>query len=259
MASGSVAILRRMARRSVASAVRTVEAHATSVRRLNGDRSYVRHRWIYGSQGGWAHPHRGPEASGVSRLRLGRHRARRRRGRLVPREAGREARQSPDGHRRPHPPRRDRSRPYPVGDPWPPERPERPPPPGLHRRDHGHPQRDHRELPGAARRARGARPHADVRDRYRGDRPPDRGGVHGRSRRRGPRRPSPDRGGLRDRRDASRRGRTGSSVPARTCRSSWVLPTARASSPRMWRRSWPTRTGSSSSRRATSPISDRGA
>ena len=37
------------------------------------------------------------------------------------------------------------------------------------------------------------------------------------------------------------------------------LPTARASSPRMWRRSWPTRTGSSSSRRATSPISDRGA
>ena len=34
-----------------------------------------------------------------------------------------------------------------------PERPERPPAPGLHRRDHGHPQRDHRELPGAPRRA----------------------------------------------------------------------------------------------------------
>ena len=58
------------------------------------------------------------------------------------------------------PARRDRARPHPLGDPRPPERPERPSPPGLHRRDHGHPQRDHRELPRAARRARGARPHA---------------------------------------------------------------------------------------------------
>ena len=61
------------------------------------------------------------------------------------------------------------------------------PAPGLHRRDHGHPQRDHRELPRAARRARGARPHPDLGDRHRGDRPPRRGGLRGRPRRRRPR------------------------------------------------------------------------
>ena len=56
------------------------------------------------------------------------------------------------------PARRDRPRPHALGDPRPAERPQRPSAPGLHGRDHGHPQRDHRELPRAPRRARGARP-----------------------------------------------------------------------------------------------------
>ena len=110
-------------------------------------------------------------------------------------------------HRRPDPARRHRPRPHALGDPRPAERPQRPSPPGLHRRHHGHPQRDHRELPRAARRARGPRPHAHLRDRHGGDRPPRRGGLRGRPRRRGPGRAPPARGRLRHRRHAPRRGR----------------------------------------------------
>ena len=110
-----------------------------------------------------------------------------------------------DGDRRPDAARRDRPGPHPLGDPRPAERPQRPSPPGLHRRHHGHPQRDHRELPRAARRARGARPHADVGDRHRGDRPPRRGGLPGRPGRRGPGGAPPARGRLRARRDAQGR------------------------------------------------------
>ena len=51
----------------------------------------------------------------------------------------------------------DRPRPHALGDARPAERPQRPSPRGLQRRDHGHPQRDHRELPRAAGRARGTR------------------------------------------------------------------------------------------------------
>ena len=46
-------------------------------------------------------------------------------------------------------------------------------------------------------------------------------------------------------------------APARTCPSSSASTARRASSPATWPRSWPTRTGSSSSRRATSPTSTR--
>ena len=59
--------------------------------------------------------------------------------------------------------------------------------------------------------------------------------------------------------DAHRARATGWSAPARTCRSSSASATARASSPRTSRRSWPTPTRSSSSRTATSRTSGRGA
>ena len=180
-------------------------------------------------------------------------------GRPVRREAGRQAGQPRDGHRRPDPARGDRPRPHPLGHPRPAERPQRPSPPGLHGRDHGHPQRDHRELPRAARRAGGARPQADLRDRHRGARPPRRGGLRGRPRRRRPRGPAPGRGRLRHRGHAPRRGRpAGRRPPGRAARRR-ARPTARASSPATSRPSSPTPTRSSSSRRATSPTCGRGA
>ena len=185
------------------------------------------HRRVHGAQGGRPHPHRRAPAPRVPRLRLGRDRARRRGGRPVRREAGRQAGQPPDGHRRPDAARGDRPRAHPLGDPRPAERPQRASPPGLHGRHHGHPQRDHRELPRAARRAGGARPSTDLRDRHRGARPPRRGGVRRRPGRRRPRDPAPGRGRLRDRRHASRASPTGWSAPARTCRSSSAWPTAR--------------------------------
>ena len=36
--------------------------------------AYVRHRGLYGTPGGWSHPHRGPGPPRIPRLRLGRHR-----------------------------------------------------------------------------------------------------------------------------------------------------------------------------------------
>ena len=140
-----------------------------------------------------------------------------------------------------------------------PERPQRPSPPGLHGRDHGHPQRDHRELPGAARRARGARPHADLRDRHRGARPPRRGGLRGRPGRRRPGGPRQGRGRLRHRGHAPRRGRPARRRPPGRARSSSGSARTRRSSPATSPPSSPTPTGSSSSRRATSPTSGRGA
>ncbi len=175
----------------------------------------MRHRRIHRSAGGGPDPHRRPQAARVPRLRFGRDRARRRPGRPVRREAGRQARQPPDRHRRPHAARRDRARPHALGDARPAERPQRPSPSRLHRRDHGHPQRDHRELPRAARGTRGARPPADVGDRHRGDRPPGRGGLSrrpGRCRARGARQA---RGRVRDRGHAHRRGRSAGRGPAR--------------------------------------------
>ena len=157
------------------------------------------------------------------------------------------------------PARRDRSRAHALGDPRPAERPERPSAPGLHRRDHGHPQRDHRELPRAARRAGGARPHADLR------RPtPRRSPTSSRRPTRatwptpcatpsaGSRAPTPSS-------SCTAARATGWSARARTSRSSSASPTARASWPRTSRRSSPTPTRSSSSRTATSPTSARGA
>ena len=101
--------------------------------------------------------------------------------------------------------RRHRPRPHALGHPRPAERPERPSPRGLHRRDHGDPQRDHRELPRAARRARGARPRAGLRDRHGGARPPRRGGLRGRPRGGGAGGPGPRRRRLRHRGHAPRR------------------------------------------------------
>ena len=155
-------------------------------------------------------------------------------GRAVRREAGRQARQPPDRDRRPDAARRDRAGPHALGDPRPAERPERPSPPRLHGRDHGHPQRDHRELPRAARRARGARPHAHLRDRHGGDRPPRRGGLRRRPWRRRARRAAPARGRLRARRDAHRRGRSaGRSAQGRAARR---RPRRRRELPRLGRR-----------------------
>ena len=125
-------------------------------------------------------PHGGPAPPRIPRLRLRRHRARRRPGRPVRREARGQAEQPPDGDRRADAARRARARAHPLGDPRPPERRQRPSPGGLHRADHGDPQRDHRELPGAPRRPRGARPHARLRDGHGGDRPPrSRRPTHG--------------------------------------------------------------------------------
>ena len=167
----------------------------------------MRHRGLHRSPGGGPHPHRGPGPPGVPGLRLRGDRAGRRRRRALRREAGRQARQSPSGHPGSDAPCGDRARPHALGDPRPAERPQRPPAPGLHGRDHGHPQRDHRELPRPARRPRGARPHPGVRDGHRGPRPHGRGALPGRPRRRRPGHAPAVRGGVRDRRDASRRGR----------------------------------------------------
>ncbi len=174
----------------------------------------MRHRRLHGPARRGADPHRRPQTPRVSRLRFGRDRPGRRRGRPLRRQAGGQARQPADGHRRPDPSRGDRPRAHPLGHPRAPQRPQCPSPPGLHRRDHGHPQRDHRELPRAARRPRGTRPRPDVRDRHRGDRPPGRGGLHGRPCRGRPGCAAPDRGCLRDRRDAPRRGRPAGRCPA---------------------------------------------
>ena len=135
-----------------------------------------------------------------------------------------------DAIARPDAARDDRPRAHPLGHPRPPQRPQRASPPGLHGRDHRHPQRDHRELPRAARRARGARPRAHVRDRHGGDRAPRRGGLPGRPRRRRPRVAAPRRGRLRARRDAQGARSAASSARARTCRSSWGSTARRASS-----------------------------
>ena len=98
------------------------------------------------------------------------------------------SRASPPWRRRPDPParprqaaqsrnsgsrraarRQDRHRPYPLGDPWPAEREQRPP--ACHRTAGGRAQRHHREFPRAARRA--GKPRAPIRhrDRYRSGRP----------------------------------------------------------------------------------------
>ena len=56
----------------------------------------------------------------------------------------------------PLPPRHDRHRAHPLGDPRRPDRPQRPPAPVRRRLGRGDPQRDHRELRRAAGRVRGA-------------------------------------------------------------------------------------------------------
>ncbi len=167
----------------------------------------MRHRRLHRSAGGGPHPDRGAQAARVPGLRLGRDRPRRRRRRPVRGEAGRQAGQPPDGHRRSDAARRDRPRPHALGDAWPAERSQCPSAPRLHGRDHGHPQRDHRELPRPARRARGTRPSPDLGDRHRSHRPPGRGGLPGRPGRRRPACAPAARGRLRDRGDAYRRGR----------------------------------------------------
>ena len=137
-----------------------------------------------------------------------------------------------------------------------PERPERASPPGLHGRDHGHPQRHHRELQGAARRAPRARPRARVRHGHGGARAPRRRGLrtatspmpfaralrqaHGAYASRGH---ALARAGSAHRRAHERAAHRRHRARART---SW-----RPMSPRCWR----TRSGSSSSTRATSPTS----
>ena len=142
-----------------------------------------------------------------------------------------------DGARRPDAACRHRARAHALGDARPPERPERPSPPRLHGRDHGHPQRDHRELPRAARRARGARPHADLGDRHGGHRPPRRGGLPRRPRRGRARRPPPARGRVRDRRHAHRRGRSARRRPQG--RAARRRPRRRRELPRLGRRGDP--------------------
>ena len=134
-----------------------------------------------------------------------RDRAGRRRGGPVRREARRQALEPPDGHRRPDAACRDRSGAHALGHAWAPQRPECPSPPGLHGRDHRHPQRDHRELPGSCatgwRRAATRSPRKPT---------PRRSRISSRSATRAtsgmphaP--PPPTRGGLRARRHASRR------------------------------------------------------
>ncbi len=167
--------------------------------------AHVRHRRLYRSPRGGPHPHRGPPPARVPGLRLRRDRPRRRAGRPVRGEEGRQARQPPDRDRGPDAARRAGPRPHPLGHARAAQRPQRPSPPGLHGRHHGDPQRDHRELPRAARRARGPGPRPDLRDRHRGDRPPRRGVVRGRPRRRGAGRAAARRGRLRAGRDAQGR------------------------------------------------------
>ena len=107
---------------------------------------------------------------------------------------------------------------------------------------------------------RGARPHADLRDRHRGARPPHRGGLRRATS------PTPSARALRQaegayaiavmhRGEGDRLVGARQDVPARRRASA----RARASWPATWRPSSPTPTGSSSSRRATSPTCARGA
>ena len=91
-------------------------------------------------------------------------------------------------HRRPHAARRDRPRPHALGDPRPPERPQRPSAPGLHRARSRSSTTGSSRTSGELRDGLEARGHTlDVRDRHRGARPPRRGGLRRRPRRRGPR------------------------------------------------------------------------
>ncbi len=167
--------------------------------------------------------HRGPRAPRVPRLRLGRaSRSSTTHGRPVRREAGRQARQPPDGARRRARRTRPSASPTPAGRPTAgPNDLNAHPHVDCTGDDHGHPQRDHRELPGAPRRARGARPHARLRDRHRGASPT--------SSRRPTRATSPTRCARRCARldgayalvvHAPGRARPARRAPARTCRSS---------------------------------------
>ena len=182
--------------------------------------------------------------------------------RPVRREAGRQARQparrrSPTG--RPH--AGDRPGPHPLGDPRPAERPQRPPARRLHRRDHGHPQRDHRELPRAARRARRR---AATRSRSETDTEASPTSIEeaydGRPRRRRPRGAAPGSRAPTRWPSCTAASRTGSSARGMNVPlivglgdGESFLASRRRRDPR------PHATGSSSSRRATSPTSGRGA
>ena len=99
---------------------------ATAPHRLRLGTLHVRNRRLYRQASGGAHPARRPASARISRLRLGRHR-----GRQQGQAAGRQAQGPGARARRPAAAEihgHARHRPYPLGDPWRAERPQRPSP-----------------------------------------------------------------------------------------------------------------------------------